>query len=167
MAEIKLEGLKDGELEFIKNMAAKNNMDPEKIVAITYMPGGLTNRNFKTEFEDGSKYAFRIAGEGTAEYLNRPAENHAVDAIKDLKTSPIFYYYDESTGSNICGFCEGDTMKKPDFQTRPEILEGAAKILKKYHNSGIELIGAFDPMVEIKSYLKWLEDNKCPRYYEG
>ena len=168
MAEIKCEGLKPGEQEFIQGMADRHfGKDYQKIVSIIYMPGGLTNRNFRVEFEDGSHYAFRIAGEGTAEYLNRPAEKHAVDAIKDLGISPIFYRYETETGSNICGFCEGATMKKPDFQTRSNILEGAAKIIKKYHESGIELIGAFDPMVEIKSYLKWLEDNKCPRYYEG
>lgn len=168
MAEIKCEGLKPGEQEFIQGMADRHfGEDYQKIVSIIYMPGGLTNRNFRVEFEDGSHYAFRIAGEGTAEYLNRPAEKHAVDAIKDLNISPIFYRYETETGSNICGFCEGATMKKPDFQTRSNILKGAAEIIKKYHESGIELIGAFDPMVEIKSYLKWLEDNKCPRYYEG
>lgn len=168
MAEIKCEGLKPGEQEFIQDMADRHfGEDYQKIVSIKYMPGGLTNRNFRVEFEDGSHYAFRIAGEGTAEYLNRPAEKHAVDAIKDLGISPIFHHYETETGSNICGFCEGATMKKPDFQTRSNILKGAAEIIKKYHESGIELIGAFDPMVEIKSYLKWLEDNKCPRYYEG
>ena len=168
MAEIKCEGLKPGEQEFIQGMADRHfGEDYQKIVSIKYMPGGLTNRNFRVEFEDGSHYAFRIAGEGTAEYLNRPAEKHAVDAIKDLGISPIFHHYETETGSNICGFCEGATMKKPDFQTRSNILKGAAEIIKKYHESGIELIGAFDPMVEIKSYLKWLEDNKCPRYYDG
>ena len=168
MSEIKCQGLKDGELEFIQSMADKHfGADYQKIVSVIYMPGGLTNRNFRVEFEDGSHYAFRIAGEGTAEYLNRPAERHAVNAVKNLKISPIFYYYDESTGSNICGFCEGDTMKRPDFQTRSNVLEGAAKILKKYHNSGIELMGAFDPLVEAKSYISWLKEHGCTRYYDG
>lgn len=167
MAEIKVcPNTKPEEVEFIKKMAEKSGLFCGEVESITYMPGGLTNRNFKTVV-DGKPYAFRIAGEGTSEYLNRPAERQAVHAVKDLGISPMFYYYDMKTGSNICGFCEGDTMKKPDFQTRPEILEGAAKILRTYHNSGIEFKGTFDPMVEIKSYIQWLKDNKCQRYYDG
>ena len=69
MAEIKLEGLRPGEEKVIQEMADQMFDDTQKIVAITHMPGGLTNRNFKVEFENGRKYAFRIAGEGTAEYL--------------------------------------------------------------------------------------------------
>ncbi len=168
MAEIKCEGLNPGEQEIIQEMTDKHfGKDYQDIVRITYMPGGLTNRNFRVEFEDGSHYAYRIAGEGTAEYLNRPAEHHAVGAVKDLKISPSYHWYDESTGSNICDFCEGPTMHKPDFQTRSDLLKRAAEILKSYHNSDIELIGAFDPLVEIKSYIQWLKDNNCPRYYDG
>ena len=167
MAEIKVcENTKPEEVEFIKKMAEDSSLFCGEVESITYMPGGLTNRNFKV-IVDGKPYAFRIAGEGTAEYLNRPAERQAVHAIKDLGISPMFYYYDLSTGSNICGFCEGDTMKRPDFQTRPEILKGAAEIIKKYHNSGIQQKGTFDPMVEIKSYIKWLEDRNCEKYYDG
>ena len=72
-----------------------------EVESITYMPGGLTNRNFKV-IVDGKPYAFRIAGEGTAEYLNRPAERQAVHAIKDLGISPMFYYYDLSPLVAIC-----------------------------------------------------------------
>ena len=59
MAEIKCEGLKPGEVEIIQNMADQMFDGSQKIVAITYMPGGLTNRNFKVEFDNGTKYAFR------------------------------------------------------------------------------------------------------------
>ncbi len=92
MAEIKCEGLNPGEQEIIQEMTDTHfGKDYQDIVRITYMPGGLTNRNFRVEFEDGSHYAYRIAGEGTAEYLNRPAEHHAVAAVKDLKISPSYH----------------------------------------------------------------------------
>lgn len=167
MADIKVcAQTKPQEVEEIKRMAKESGLFAGEVESITYMPGGLTNRNFKTVV-DGKAYAFRIAGEGTAEYLNRPAEKQAVHAIKDLGISPIFYYYDTTTGSNICGFCEGDTMRRPDFQTRPEILKGAAEILNTYHNSGVIFKGVFDPMVEINTYIKWLKDNNCQKYYDG
>ncbi|MEG0873787.1 MAG: choline kinase family protein [Clostridiales bacterium] len=167
MTDIKVcENTKPEEVEFIKKMAKDSSLFAGEVESITYMPGGLTNRNFKTVV-DGKTYAFRIAGEGTAEYLNRPAERQAVHAIKDLGISPEFYYYDLETGSNICRFCEGPTMKREDFQTRSNILEKSAAIIKKYHNSGIIQKGIFDPMAEIKSYLQWLKDNNCSKYYDG
>ena len=168
MAEIKCNGLNPGEKEIIRrNADICFGLDYQDIVKIDYMGGGLTNRNFRVEFEDGSHYAFRIAGEGTEEYLNRKAEKHTVNSFKDLGISPYFYWYDEKTGSNVCGFCDGDTMHPEDFQTRSNILQKAANIPKLVHGSGVELINVFDPIVETKSYIQWLESNHCPRYYDG
>ena len=160
MAEIICEGLRDGELEIIQNMRAQMFDDEQKIVSIIHMPGGLTNRNFKVEFENGSKYAFRIAGEGTAEYLNRPCERDAVAKAQILGTSPEFYWYDESTGSNICRLVEGDTMHEPDFNTRKDVVEHAAKLIRKIHTGGLKLNYVFDPFAERVGYYKYLEENK-------
>ncbi len=154
------------EVDYIKEMAACSSLFEGEVTEITYMPGGLTNRNFKTVVDDKT-YAFRIAGEGTAEYLNRPAEKQAVHAIKDLGISPQFYHYDICTGSNICGFCPGDTMHREDFQQNERVLQHAAKILNAFHHNDIKLKSTFDPLVEISSYMKWLETNECPRYYDG
>ncbi len=167
MSEIKVcPNTKQEEVEYIKKMAADSSLFAGEVTEITYMPGGLTNRNFKTVV-DGKTYAFRIAGEGTAEYLNRPAERQAVHAIKDLGISPQFYYYDLSTGSNICGFCPGDTMHREDFQENAKVLQHAAKILNAFHHNNIQLKSTFDPLVEISNYMKWLETNECPKYYDG
>lgn len=167
MSEIKVcENTKPEEVDYIKKMAADSSLFESEVTEITYMPGGLTNRNFKTVV-DGKSYAFRIAGEGTAEYLNRPAEKQAVHAIKDLGISPQFYHYDLSTGSNICGFCPGDTMHREDFQQNAKVLKHSAKILNAFHHNDIQLKGAFDPLVETKSYLQWLKDNNNEKYYDG
>ena len=167
MSEIKVcPDTKREEVEYIKKMAAESSLFAGEVTEITYMPGGLTNRNFKTVV-DNKTYAFRIAGEGTAEYLNRPAERQAVHAIKDLGISPQFFYYDLSTGSNICSFCPGDTMVRKDFQENAKVLHHAAEILNAYHHNNIQLKSSFDPLVEISTYMKWLETNACPRYYDG
>ncbi len=137
----------------------------ESITEITYMPGGLTNRNFKVVI-GGKKYAFRLAGPGTADYLNRPAEKEAVAAVNVLGISPEFYYYDVSTGSNVARFVEGATMVRNDFQTRSEVLEKAAEIVRKYHNSGIIFEGRFDPFTEINSYRQFLKDNNWTKFYD-
>lgn len=166
MAEIKCEGLKPGEVEKIQNIANQMFDGTQKIVAITYMPGGLTNRNFKVEFDNGTKYAFRIAGEGTAEYLNRPCERDAVAKAQIIGTSPEFYWYDESTGSNICRFVEGDTMHEPDFNNRKDVVEHAAKLVSKIHHSGLKLNYIFNPFAERVGYYKYLKENNWTRFYE-
>lgn len=167
MSEIKVcENTKREEVDYIKKMAADSSLFEGAVTEITYMPGGLTNSNFKTVV-DGKTYAFRIAGEGTAEYLNRPAEKQAVHAVKDLGISPQFFHYDLSTGSNICGFCPGDTMHREDFQENEKVLKHSAEILKAFHQNDIQLKGSFDPLVETQSYIKWLKDNKNEKYYDG
>lgn len=167
MSEIKVcENTKPEEVDYIKKMAADSSLFQGEVTEITYIPGGLTNRNFKTVV-DGKPYAFRIAGEGTAEYLNRPGEKQAVHAVKDLGISPQFYYYDLATGSNICGFCPGDTMHREDFQQNANVLKHSAEILNAFHHNDIQLKGSFDPLVETQSYLQWLKDNKNEKYYDG
>lgn len=166
MAEIKCEGLKDGELEIIKDMAAQMFANPDTIVSVVHMPGGLTNRNFRVEFEDGSHYAFRIAGEGSWEYLDRPCERDAVAKAQICGTSPEFYWYDEKTGSNICRFVEGDTMHAEDFFNRKDVVEHAAPLLYKIHNSGLKLSKVFDPFNERVGYYQYLKDNNWTRFYD-
>ncbi len=160
-------GTKPEEVPEIQQLAKDSGLfNGAVITEITYMPGGLTNRNFKV-IVGGKPYAFRLAGAGTAEYLNRPGERQAVDAIAGLKISPEFYYYDESTGSNVARFVHGSTMKREDFQTRQDVLSKAADILKTYHNSGIRFDAVFDPVAEINSYQKYLKDNNWTKFYDG
>ncbi len=161
------EGTKPEEIGMLQQLAKDSGLfNGEAITEITYMPGGLTNRNFRIVI-GGKKFAFRLAGAGTAEYLNRPGEKQAVGALKDLNICPEFYYYDVSTGSNVARFVEGDTMSRKDFQTRKDVLEKAAIILKKYHDSGIIFEGRFDPVAEINSYQDYLKKNHWTKFYDG
>ena len=66
MAEVKYVGLKPGEEKVIQEISDQMFDGTQKIIAVTHMPGGLTNRNFKVEYDNGQKYAFRIAGYGCA-----------------------------------------------------------------------------------------------------
>ncbi len=166
-AEIKIcDKTRPEEIEQLQELAQQSGLfNGEVITEITYMPGGLTNRNFKVVI-GGKVYAFRLAGPGTAEYLNRPAEKQAVAAIKVLGISPEFYYYDESTGSNVARFVEGATMTRKDFQNRSEVLKEAAQIVRKYHDSGITFEGRFDPFSEIASYRNFLKENNWTKFYD-
>lgn len=166
MAEVKYVGLKPGEEKVIQEISDQMFDENQKIIAVTHMPGGLTNRNFKVEYDNGQKYAFRIAGEGTAEYLNRPCEHDAVAKAQICGTSPQFYWYDESTGSNICRFVEGETMHEPNFREEEDVVQHAAALVRKIHTSGLKLSYVFDPFAERVGYYKYLKDNNWTRFYE-
>ena len=155
-----------GEAEALVQIAEQSGLfQPDSVIEkARFMPGGLTNRNFEV-FIDGKKFAMRIAGPGTAEYLNRPCEKDAVSKICKMGTSPEFYYYDETTGSNISRFVEGDVMHREDFQTRSDVLKHAAQLVRALHTSGIEMSDVFDPFKEIINYREYLQERGWKRYF--
>lgn len=67
-----------------------------RINAIDILPGGLTNSNYKVTI-DNATYAVRLAGDGTAEYLNRPAEKHNAQIMADIGINAEIIFYDGST----------------------------------------------------------------------
>lgn len=136
-----------------------------RINAISPLPGGLTNYNFKVTI-DNHDYAVRIAGPGTAEYLNRPAEKYNAGLMSDIKVNPKLYYYDEKTGSQVVEYINGKTLHIEDFQNNEDYIKRAAKVFYKYHNSGHKFSSTFDPLKEsifYKNYL--LERNE--KMYDG
>ncbi|MDO4542886.1 MAG: choline/ethanolamine kinase family protein, partial [Bacillota bacterium] len=101
----------------------------EEIVSAEVMGGGLTNRNFKVELSNGTKVAVRIAGKGTQEYMNRPAEKHNATLMSSLGINAEIYYFDTRTGSQLSQFLEGRTLHPEDFRNDPEILKKTAAIM--------------------------------------
>lgn len=138
----------------------------ETIAHAEPMPGGLTNRNFKVTLSDGRHIACRIAGAGTADYLNRAAEKKNAMLMASLGISPEIYYFDTRNGSELVEFVEGKTLHPEDFQTDREVLAKAAQTMKTYHQSGFKLAGSFNPMHEIRTYARILSDNKYDHGYE-
>lgn len=140
----------------------------EDIASVSVMGGGLTNRNFKVELTNGQKVAVRIAGQGTQEYLNRPAEKHNAGLMSSLGINAEVYFFDTRTGSQLSQFIDGQTLHQEDFRTNAEILAKSAAIMRKYHDSGFEFSDTFSPFKEIQRYNKILLDNNfTDRYPEG
>lgn len=136
----------------------------KRINTIEVLPGGLTNNNFKVAI-DNVAYAVRIAGAGTEEYLNRPAEKHCATLMAELDINAGVIYYDEKTGSQVCTYIDGKTLHIPDFK-EDRYIKKAANLFKKYHNSGKELIARFDLLKETYSYRDLLIQ-KNQGFYDG
>lgn len=138
----------------------------EEIRNIELMPGGLTNKNFKIVTQNETAIAVRVAGPGTASYINRPAEKHNASLIASMGIAPEIYYYDPKTGSQLCEFIEADTMHAEDFNNNPDVVIKSAEVMRKYHDSGMEFKSTLDPIAKIKEYLEILKENGFDKRYE-
>lgn len=60
--------------DFLRLVNITRDIFKQGIAVLEIMPGGLTNKNFRAVLEDGTQIAIRLAGKGTANYINRPGE---------------------------------------------------------------------------------------------
>lgn len=139
----------------------------DSISHIEKLPGGLTNENFKVNI-GGIDYALRVAGKGTAEMIDRPAEDNNAHLMAAEGINPELFYYDPVTGDKIDKYIDGKTLTIPDFQTpeADEYIKMIAKTLDRVHNGDSKFVGKFDFLEEFNSYLKLIEKNNI-EVYEG
>lgn len=136
-----------------------------QIQKIEVLPGGLTNNNYKVTIDDIT-YALRLAGEGTMEYLDRPAEKHNAQLMSDILVNAPIIYYDATTGNQVCKYIDDSiTLHPQDFKTN-HYIQLAANVFKKYHTSGKTFISAFNPLHETFNYRELLK-KKNAAFYAG
>ncbi|MGI6686569.1 MAG: phosphotransferase [Bacillota bacterium] len=148
-------------LSMVPEFAEKN----AQVSAIEILPGGLTNFNFKVTV-DGENYALRVAGPGTHEYLDRPAEKYNAQIMSDIEINAPIIYYDEVYGHQVCKYIESKTMHIPDFKESLDYLSKAAKVFRKYHTCGRPFKSDFNPLKEAYVYLNILKEKNAV-LYEG
>jgi len=136
-----------------------------RISAIEILPGGLTNSNYKVMIDDVT-YAVRLAGAGTMEYLNRPAEKHNAQVMADLGISALIIYYDETTGNQVCKYIDDSKTLHIEDLKQENYLSMAAHVFIKYHECKKEFISDFNPLKEIENYIQLLYLKKID-FYEG
>lgn len=135
-----------------------------RVKRIGVLPYGLTNFNFRVTI-NGEEYALRLAAPGSWEYIDRVAEKHTASLMADIGVSPKVFYYDDKTGNQVCEYIDGKTLHIPDFQDL-EIVKMAARLFRKYHTCGKELIAEFNPFKVKKEYLEIIEAKNVPIYEE-
>jgi thiamine kinase-like enzyme len=164
-----LEGLlhEDESADLLNLINITRLMFKQELKSIDLMPGGLTNKNFRAVLEDGTQLAIRLAGKGTANYINRPGEKHNCTEMAMLGIAPEVYYYDTTTGSQIVEYIDAPTMHPKDFQTRDEVLDKAGRMMRKYHDSGREFMSTFSPITKIDEYKEIMKEHNYEKRYEG
>lgn len=153
--------------DFFRMTTLATNAFTQSVEQFDVMPGGLTNKNFKITFPDNTKVAMRVAGKGTASYLNRPAEKYNATLMASIGIAPEIYFYDPKTGSQLCEFIEADTMHAVNFQQDRDVLARAAEIMRRYHDSGFEFISRFNPIEKLYTYISIQKEHNFTEMYEG
>ena len=139
----------------------------QDLAVLEIMPGGLTNKNFHAVTGDGTQIAIRLAGKGTANYINRPGEKHNANGMAVIGIAPEIYYYDAESGSQIVEYIDAPTMHPEDFQTRDEVLTKAGQVMRCYHDSGVAFKTSFNPITKIDEYKSIMAEHKYDKRYEG
>jgi thiamine kinase-like enzyme len=122
--------------------------------AITRL-GGLTNRVFRVDGE--RPLCLRLAGAGTAEYINRTNEAHAAREAAAAGVSPDVIHADPATGLMVTAFLEGtQTMSPALFRSRPGAARRAGEAFRKLHDSPARFNNRFELFAMIDEYLALL-----------
>lgn len=134
------------------------------IVNIKCLKAGMTNKSWYFCVSDtpetpekyrGRAFICRIPGPGTEKLINRKQEGEVYKAVTELGITEELVYFDPQNGYKISRFYNG--ARNADYSNRQE-LKACMTLLKKLHNSGIELDHEFDFRKELLQYEKDIRD---------
>jgi thiamine kinase-like enzyme len=136
---------------------------------IKRLGGGLTNVSYKVT-TGGAAYVLRLAGDGTAEYIDRKAEEHNARVAAEVGVNADVVYFDATDGTMVTRFVEGISMNAGDgFGRDSGAPVRVARALKRVHSLGRVFRSRFDVFAAIDGYLDLLRGWRMPLpedYYE-
>jgi len=147
-------------IETIRNVF---NVTENEIVGIKTLKAGMTNRSFVFSVK-GKSYIFRLPGEGTEYLINRKREQKVYAAIKNLGISDEVAFFDENTGYKITVFFEG---ARNTCAQNPEDLELSMEVLRKFHQSCLQVEHSFDIDMEISRYYVLCNERNAIRFADN
>jgi len=134
----------------------------QETVKIERLDGALTNVSYKVTV-GGVAYALRLAGEGTADFIDRSAEEHNARAAAAAGVGAEVLYFDARDGTMVTRFVEGVPMNAGGEVDRdPGAPVRAARALKRVHTLGRIFRYRFDAFAKIEDYLGLLRGRRTP-----
>ncbi len=138
-------------------LAAKVLQVPESdIVEIRCLKAGMTNKSWLFRVQEsadspqrGRSFICRIPGPGTGKLINRQQEAAVYRAVQPLGITEELVYFDPESGYKISRYYA--EARNADF-SNPAERESCMAMLKKLHNSGIQLGHAFDIRERLSYY---------------
>jgi thiamine kinase-like enzyme len=122
--------------------------------------GGLTNRNYKVSV-GAESYVLRLAGAGTAAYIDRQAEAHNARVAARAGVNAEVLFFEVSDGTMLCRYVDDSlTMSAETFQDLGRV-ERAAHAFRRMHAHPEPFAGRFEVFAQIDEYLSLLRRNEA------
>jgi ethanolamine transporter len=133
-----------------------------RVVTVTPLGGGLTNRNYRVE-ADGEAYVLRIAGAGTGLLgIDREREVSCSHAAAGAGAGPEVVAYLPDHHALVTAFVRGKTLTAEEVR-RPELLRRLAATLRRCHDYPAPPdLGTFSPFTAARSYLALARSKHVP-----
>jgi thiamine kinase-like enzyme len=113
---------------------------------------GLTNCNYRIDSPAG-RFVLRLAGEGTAEYIDRAAEEHNARVAADAGVNAEVLFFDTSDGTMLCRYIDDSvTMDAQKFKDHATVAR-AARAFRQLHQCGRAFESRFELFDQIDNYL--------------
>lgn len=148
-----------------KSILVKELGIKEEDITLLKIGGGMTNSNFFVVIS-GTKYMLRLPGACTEEMINRRNEKYNAKIGEELGLNPPIFYFNEDTGVKLVEYIKGaETLNGRTARLEVNMKE-TASILKRLHESNVELQSEFQVFHEYQKYIQLIEQ-AGGNYYEG
>lgn len=134
--------------EYIKIICESLHAEKHEIYNIESLKAGMTNRSFLFNCA-GSKYIFRIPGEGTDKLINRREEFDVYQQIKDRNICDEVVYMNPENGYKITKFIEGS--RNCDAYSESDV-KACMEFLKAFHELKLTVEHEFYLFRQIEYY---------------
>ena len=134
--------------EAIETICQVFGVNEDKIVDITVLKKGMTNRSFLFSIKD-KKYIMRIPGEGTEKLIDRKQEAQVYQRISDKGICDNIVYINPDNGYKITEFIDGARVCNP--KNKKDLSE-CMKRLREFHELKLKVDHEFDIFGQIEFY---------------
>lgn len=138
-------------IEEVKNVLINNLDIKREEISLVYPIGGMTNNNYKARVKE-KEYVIRIPGAGTNEMIDRKSEAINSSLVAKAGIDAEILYYDVNTGTKISAMIEGAETINPAMAKMQINMKKITDILRKLHNSNLEMKNEFNVFKYIKEY---------------
>jgi len=121
--------------------------------------GGLTNRNYRLDCASGS-FVLRIAGEGTADFINRAHEEINAALASRAGVNVEIFFFDAADGTMLSGFLPNSQTMSADAFRDSGALRRAGRVLRQLHHSGRKFANRFELFEQNDHYLAVLGEKR-------
>ncbi len=138
-------------IEEVKNVLINNLDIKREEISLVYPIGGMTNNNYKAKVKE-KEYVIRIPGGGTNEMIDRKSEAINSRLVAKAGIDAEILYYDVNTGTKVSAMIEGAETINPAMAKMQINMKKITDILRRLHNSNLEMKNEFNVFKYIKEY---------------